>query len=70
MISFAVQLLTSGKELAEEGFVLVVVHVCVAPEQHGWRRLGHGDAFLVGRLVQELIGVVLITWRNNDETEN
>lgn len=45
-------------------FVVVVVYVSVAPEQCGRRHLGHGDTLLVGRLVQELVGVILIAWRN------
>lgn len=55
--------------MAEEAFIVVVVHVVVAPEQHGRSCLGHGDALLVGRLVQELVGVVLITWRNQCEAQ-
>ena len=56
--------LTVGEELAEETFVVVVVDVSVAPEQCGRRTLRHGDALLVGRLVQKLIRVILFAWRN------
>lgn len=59
--------LTSGEEVAEERLILVGVQVRVAPEQQGWRCLGHEDTLLMGRLVQELIGVVLIGCRNHDK---
>ncbi len=55
--------LTVGEELAERMLVVVVVYISVVPEQHGRRTLRHSDALLVGRLVQKLVRVILITWR-------
>lgn len=59
--------LTLREELAEKTIVVIVVYVSVAPEERGWRTLRHGDTLLVGRLVQELVGVVLIAWRNQQD---
>lgn len=62
--------LTVREELAEKMFIVVVVYVSVASEQCGRRHLRHGDALLMGRLMQKLIRVVLIPWRNQQDASN
>ena len=59
--------LTLREELAEKTLIVMVVNVSVAPEERGWGTLRHGDTLLVGRLVLEFVGVVLVTWRNQQD---